>query len=136
MILLSSSTNATNMLYLTIAKLSYYYLAFIVLKILSVVKFAFISDALRRKREKSLRWLRRLLNTRVNSVSIEVGLREVEQLLSACPRFLVCRLFTLDRHVILSVTSSVVTYLIITLQFGFSETPNSASSNCTLTHLQ
>ena len=46
MILLCSALNATVMLYLTINKFDYYYLAFIILKVLSVVQVTFIPDFL------------------------------------------------------------------------------------------
>ncbi|XP_071531479.1 uncharacterized protein [Panulirus ornatus] len=111
MILLTSSSNATVMLYLTTIKISYYYLAFILLKILSVVQIAFIPDAFCCKREQTLRWIRRLLSTRTVSVSTEVNQQDS------------------------AVASSVVTYLVIAFQFSFSETPNTQAGNCTIRDL-
>ncbi|KAK4319412.1 hypothetical protein Pmani_009647 [Petrolisthes manimaculis] len=114
MILLASTVNATVMLYLTItgaSALTTYYIAYITTKVLSVVQVAFIPDCL----------------------STQVGLRDVERILVTGAKFLVCRLFTLDRHIILSVASSVVTYLVIALQFGLSE--KSGDIDATTTNL-
>lgn len=46
MILLTSTVNATVMLYLTITKLSDYYVAYITLKTLSAIQVTFIPDCL------------------------------------------------------------------------------------------
>ncbi|MPC22494.1 hypothetical protein E2C01_015511 [Portunus trituberculatus] len=80
MILLCSALNATVMLYLTISKFDYYYMAFITLKVLSIVQVTFIPD-----------WL-----------WCKAALKDVEKVVAGGTTFRVCRLFTLDRHIILS----------------------------------
>ncbi|XP_063875449.1 uncharacterized protein LOC135108421 isoform X2 [Scylla paramamosain] len=103
MILLCSALNATVMLYLTISKFDYYYLAFITLKVLSIVQVTFIPDWLWCKREENLRLVRRQLSTTLYCASVEAAMKDVEKVVAEGTTFRVCRLFTLDRHIILSI---------------------------------
>ncbi|XP_050733881.1 uncharacterized protein LOC127007213 [Eriocheir sinensis] len=136
MILLCSAVNSTVMMYLAISKFNYYYLAFITLKVLSVVQVTFVPDTVLCKREESLRLIRRQLACNLHCPAVEAALKDVEKVVAGSTTFRVCRLFTLDRHIILSVASSVVTYLVIALQFGVSEIPgrrSQAAVNCSAT---
>ncbi|KAK7086960.1 hypothetical protein SK128_002508 [Halocaridina rubra] len=136
MILLSSTVNATTMLYLTSQVVSYYYMAYISLKIVCVVNITCVSDSLWRKKNRCLKQVRRLLTSKLSAATeqdspFKAGLMDVERVLINSPEFHVCRLFTLNRRILLPVAHAVVTYLVIALQFGSSEKPNQNTLNCT-----
>ncbi|XP_064088258.1 uncharacterized protein LOC135202710 [Macrobrachium nipponense] len=131
MILLTSTVNATTMLYLTSKGLNLYYCAYISLKILCVVEITRLADPLWWKKEECLRELNRISTMRRYSETKKACLQKVEKALMASPSFDVCRLFVLDRHVLITVGHAVITYLIICLQFGSLETPDNPERNST-----
>ncbi|XP_066938277.1 uncharacterized protein [Macrobrachium rosenbergii] len=113
LIFFSSFLNVTTMLYQAIVNMNTYYVAYITLKILSVINISCITDSLWWKRESCLRQVRRLLNASNLTSSQEAGLNDVERALLNSPEFHICHLFTLNRGIILPV--SVRTSLIISL---------------------
>ncbi|XP_066962308.1 uncharacterized protein [Macrobrachium rosenbergii] len=109
LLLLNTIFATTAFLYKAITFGSVYYIMYLAIPFFRMIQIILIPDHLIRKVEN------------------------VERVLAQGPSVSICRLFTLDRGILLTVASNVTTYLIITLQFQVSEEPGlqHTKSNCT-----
>ncbi|XP_050721948.1 uncharacterized protein LOC127001466 [Eriocheir sinensis] len=119
LLLLNAAASTTMFLYSAIATSSAYYMGFISVLVARMVQIVLIPDPMTRKREECRRLLSGLRLQHPDRTTMR-QVAQAEEVLAGGSHFTLCGLFTLDRQTFLTVSSFVVTYLVITLQFEMS----------------